>query len=103
MTVHHISTSEHGHCRELGTDFHYPVVLLKFKQGITPTDIEKVRMSLHGLPSRIPAISGIKAGHKIKHPLDHDFDEGWCASRYLGWRCLVHAAVGEPFVTELNI
>ncbi|KAF8550809.1 hypothetical protein OG21DRAFT_1446074 [Imleria badia] len=52
------------------------IVLLKFKRGITPADIEKVRTSLHALPSQIPAISSIKAGHKIKHPLDHDFDEG---------------------------
>ncbi|KAG8214441.1 hypothetical protein J3R82DRAFT_9464 [Butyriboletus roseoflavus] len=52
------------------------IILLKFKQGITPADVAKVRASLHALPSQIPAISGIKAGTKIKHPMDHDFDEG---------------------------
>jgi len=52
------------------------IVLLRFKSGITPADVEKVRASLHALPSQIPAISSLKAGKKIKHPLDHDFDEG---------------------------
>ncbi|KAG9315943.1 hypothetical protein JVU11DRAFT_3595 [Chiua virens] len=52
------------------------IVLLKFKQGIAPADVEKVKASLRALPSLIPAISGVKAGHKLKHPFDHGFDEG---------------------------
>ncbi|KAF9221002.1 hypothetical protein BS17DRAFT_786338 [Gyrodon lividus] len=52
------------------------IVLLKFKQGVSPVDIEKVRQSLHSLGSKIPAISGVKAGKKVYHPLDHGFDEG---------------------------
>ncbi|KAF8120584.1 hypothetical protein EV363DRAFT_1369257 [Boletus edulis] len=52
------------------------IVLLKFKRGVTPADVEKVRSSLHALPSQIPAISSVVAGKKIKHPMDQDFDEG---------------------------
>lgn len=81
MAVHHIGTSDTDtrprvHRYPEHSAFPFGTVLLKFKRGITPTDIEKVRASLHALPSQIPAISSFKAGKKIKHPLDHDFDEG---------------------------
>ncbi|KIJ64493.1 hypothetical protein HYDPIDRAFT_28434 [Hydnomerulius pinastri MD-312] len=52
------------------------IVLLKFKQGLPPADIEKVKSSLFSLPSKIPAISGAKYGTTIHHPLCHGFDTG---------------------------
>ncbi|KIK92057.1 hypothetical protein PAXRUDRAFT_13454 [Paxillus rubicundulus Ve08.2h10] len=52
------------------------IVLLKFKQGVSPEDIDKFRHNLHSLGSKIPAISAVKAGRVIRHPLDHGFDEG---------------------------
>ncbi|KAF9242553.1 hypothetical protein BU15DRAFT_72670 [Melanogaster broomeanus] len=51
-------------------------VLLKFKQGVSPEDVELVKRSLYSLPSKIPAISEMKAGNRLPHRFDHGFDEG---------------------------
>ncbi|KAI9568588.1 stress responsive A/B barrel domain-containing protein [Boletus coccyginus] len=54
----------------------YHIILLKFKQNVSTADRENARAGLLALPSQIPAISSIKTGRKIKHPLDRDFDHG---------------------------
>ncbi|KAH0831899.1 hypothetical protein J3R83DRAFT_12781 [Lanmaoa asiatica] len=79
MPIHHIGTSHGDTVLSPNIEAFHPIVtavLLKFKQGITPADVEKIRKSLHALPSQIPAIRDVKVGTKIKHPFDHDFDEG---------------------------
>jgi len=52
------------------------IFLFKYKADIVPADVEKVREALRSLPSLVPSIVELKAGKKIKHPLDQDFDDG---------------------------